>query len=157
MALFSGTRRKLGIRSSPTLELRFENCRVPAENLLGVEGEGFRIAMRSLDGGRIGIAAQALGIAQAAMEASISYAKQRKQFGKPIGAQQAIAFKLADMATKIEAARLLTYQAAWKESKGLPYGKEAAIAKLLPVIRLLLSVLKLFKYSEVMATRKIIR
>ncbi|MBP1960972.1 acyl-CoA dehydrogenase [Paenibacillus aceris] len=128
--IFGRKEKKLGIRSSPTLELRFENCRVPAENLLGEEGEGFRIAMKSLDGGRIGIAAQALGIAQAALDASVAYAKQRKQFGKPIGEQQAIAFKLADMATKIEAARLLTYQAAWKESQGLPYGKEAAIAKL---------------------------
>ncbi|SDN02418.1 Acyl-CoA dehydrogenase, middle domain [Paenibacillus sp. yr247] len=128
--IFGNKEKKLGIRSSPTIEMRFENCRVPAENLLGQEGEGFRIAMRSLDGGRIGIAAQALGISQGAMDASISYAKERSQFGKPIGKQQAIAFKIADMATKIEAARLLTYQAAWRESKGLTYGKEAAIAKL---------------------------
>jgi butyryl-CoA dehydrogenase len=128
--IFGNKEKKLGIRSSPTIELRFENCRVPEENLLGQEGEGFRIAMRSLDGGRIGIAAQALGIAQGALDASMAYAKERKQFGKPIGEQQAIAFKIADMATKIEAARLLTYQAAWRESKGLSYGKEAAIAKL---------------------------
>lgn len=128
--LFGRKERKLGIRSSPTLELRFDNCRVPADHLLGKEGEGFRIAMKSLDGGRIGIAAQALGIAQGALDASIGYAKQRQQFGKPIAQQQAIAFKLADMATQIEAARLLTYQAAWRESKGISYGKEAAIAKL---------------------------
>jgi alkylation response protein AidB-like acyl-CoA dehydrogenase len=118
------------IRSSPTMEIMFDNCRVPVENLLGKAGEGFKIAMRGLDGGRIGIAAQALGIAQGALDASLAYAKERRQFGKPIGHQQAIAFKIADMATKIEAARLLTYQAAWRESMGLPYGKESAIAKL---------------------------
>ncbi|NRF91320.1 acyl-CoA dehydrogenase [Paenibacillus frigoriresistens] len=125
--IFGSKEKKLGIRSSPTLELRFENCRVPMENLLGPEGEGFRIAMKSLDGGRIGIAAQALGIAQGALDASIAYAKERK---KPIGGQQTMAFQIADMATQIEAARLLTYQAAWRESKGLTYGKQAAIAKL---------------------------
>lgn len=128
--IFSSKEKKLGIRSSPTMELRFENCRVSAENLLGQEGEGFRIAMKSLDGGRIGIAAQALGIAQGALDASIAYAKERVQFGKRIGEQQAIAFKIADMATQIEAARLLTYQAAWRESQGLSYGKQAAMAKL---------------------------
>ncbi|MBD0380218.1 acyl-CoA dehydrogenase [Paenibacillus sedimenti] len=127
---FGKKERKMGIRSSPTMEIVFDNCRVPAENLLGKEGEGFTIAMRSLDGGRNGIAAQALGIAQAALDASIAYAKERKQFGKPIAQQQAIAFKIADMATKIEAARLLTYQAAWRESRNLPYGKESAYAKL---------------------------
>ncbi|UKS29757.1 acyl-CoA dehydrogenase [Paenibacillus sp. HWE-109] len=128
--IFGHKERKLGIRSSPTIELRFENCRIPEENRLGEIGEGFPIAMKCLEGGRIGIAAQALGIAQGAMDVSIAYAKERKQFGKPIGRQQAIAFKIADMATKIEAARLLTYQAAWRESAGLPYGKEAAMAKL---------------------------
>lgn len=127
---FGKKEKKLGIRSSPTMEITFDHCRIPAENLLGQEGEGFKIAMTSLDGGRIGIAAQALGIAQGALDASIAYAKERKQFGRPIGKQQAIAFKIANMATKIEAARLLTYQAAWRESRGLPYGKESAFAKL---------------------------
>ncbi|ADU32342.1 acyl-CoA dehydrogenase [Evansella cellulosilytica] len=121
---------KLGIRSSPTLEIIFDGCRVPKENLLGKEGEGFKIAMMTLDGGRNGIAAQAVGIAQGALDASIEYAKERKQFGKPIGAQQAISFKIAEMATKVEASRLLTYQAAWRESEGLSYGKESAMSKL---------------------------
>ncbi|MGO4889122.1 acyl-CoA dehydrogenase [Anaerobacillus sp. MEB173] len=127
---FGKKEKKLGIRSSPTLEIIFDNCRVPKENLLGKEGEGFKIAMMTLDGGRNGIAAQAVGIAQGALDASVDYAKERKQFGKPIGAQQGIGFKLADMATKVEAARLLTYQAAWRESEGLPYGKESAMSKL---------------------------
>ncbi|MBW7650467.1 acyl-CoA dehydrogenase [Anoxybacillus sp. ST4] len=122
--------KKLGIRSSPTTELIFEDCRIPKENLLGQEGEGFKIAMMTLDGGRNGIAAQAVGIAQGALDAAVEYAKGRVQFGKPIAEQQGIAFKLADMATAIEAARLLTYQAAWLESNGLPYGKESAMAKL---------------------------
>ncbi|MET3699049.1 butyryl-CoA dehydrogenase [Bacillus oleivorans] len=122
--------KKLGIRSSPTTEIMFEDCKVPAENLLGSEGEGFKIAMMTLDGGRNGIAAQAVGIAQGALDAAVGYAKQRVQFGKPIAAQQGISFKLADMATNIEAARLLTYQAAWLESNGLPYGKESAMSKL---------------------------
>ncbi len=122
--------KKLGIRSSPTTEIIFEDCRVPKENLLGKEGEGFKIAMMTLDGGRNGIAAQAVGIAQGALDASVNYAKERVQFGKPIVAQQGISFKLADMATSIEAARLLTYQAAWLESEGLPYGKESAMSKL---------------------------
>ncbi|MBF0705213.1 acyl-CoA dehydrogenase [Alkalihalobacillus hwajinpoensis] len=122
--------KKLGIRSSPTLEIIFEDCRVPVENRLGDEGQGFKIAMKTLDGGRNGIAAQAVGIAQGALDAATAYTKERKQFGKPIGANQGIGFKLADMATKIEAARLLTYQAAWKESQGLPYGKESAMSKL---------------------------
>jgi butyryl-CoA dehydrogenase len=127
---FGKKEKKLGIRSSPTLEIIFEDCRVPAENLLGKEGEGFKIAMMTLDGGRNGIAAQAVGIAQGALDASVNYAKERKQFGKPIGVNQGIGFKLADMATKVEAARLLTYQAAWRESEGLPYGKESAMSKL---------------------------
>ncbi|WP_137791154.1 acyl-CoA dehydrogenase [Bacillus sp. E(2018)] len=127
---FGKKEKKLGIRSSPTLEIIFEDCRVPAENLLGKEGEGFKIAMMTLDGGRNGIAAQAVGIAQGALYASVNYAKDRKQFGKPIGVNQGIGFKLADMATKVEAARLLTYQAAWRESEGLPYGKESAMSKL---------------------------
>ncbi|WP_227936996.1 acyl-CoA dehydrogenase [Alkalihalobacillus deserti] len=122
--------KKLGIRSSPTTTIIFEGCRVPVANRLGAEGEGFKIAMMTLDGGRNGIAAQAVGIAQGALDASTEYAKERKQFGKSIGAQQGIAFKIADMATKIEASRLLTYQAAWKESEGLSYGKESAMSKL---------------------------
>ncbi|MBY0090605.1 acyl-CoA dehydrogenase [Priestia megaterium] len=122
--------KKLGIRSSPTTEIIFEDCRVPKENLLGNEGEGFKVAMMTLDGGRNGIAAQAVGIAQGALDAAVAYAKERQQFGKPIISQQGIAFKLADMATSIEAARLLTYQAAWLESQGLPYGKESAMSKL---------------------------
>ena len=121
---------KLGIRSSPTTEIIFEDCRIPARNLLGEEGQGFKIAMQTLDGGRNGIAAQAVGIAQGALDAAADYAKERHQFGKPIAAQQGIGFKLADMATGVEAARLLTYQAAWLESEGLPYGKESAMSKL---------------------------
>jgi butyryl-CoA dehydrogenase len=127
---FGKKEKKLGIRSSPTLELIFEDCRIPKENRLGAEGEGFKIAMMTLDGGRNGIAAQAVGIAQGALDAAIAYAKERHQFGQPIARQQAISFKLADMATKIEAARLLTYQAAWLESEGLPYGKASAMSKL---------------------------
>ncbi|MDQ0162642.1 acyl-CoA dehydrogenase [Bacillus alveayuensis] len=122
--------KKLGIRSSPTTEIIFEDCKVPKENLLGKEGDGFKIAMMTLDGGRNGIAAQAVGIAQGALDAAVQYAKERHQFGRPIAANQGIAFKLADMATQIEAARLLTYQAAWLESEGLPYGKESAMSKL---------------------------
>ncbi len=122
--------KKLGIRSSPTTEIIFEECRVPVENRLGEEGDGFKIAMMTLDGGRNGIAAQAVGIAQGALDAATEYAKERIQFGKPISAQQGVGFKLADMATSVEAARLLTYQAAWLESQGLPYGKESAMSKL---------------------------
>ena len=122
--------KKLGIRSSPTTEIVFEDCLIPKENLLGEEGDGFKIAMMTLDGGRNGIAAQAVGIAQGALDAAVDYAKERQQFGKPIAAQQGISFKLADMATNIEAARLLTYQAAWLESEGLPYSKESAMSKL---------------------------
>ncbi|MGG1290982.1 acyl-CoA dehydrogenase [Bacillus smithii] len=122
--------KKLGIRSSPTTEIIFEDCRVPKENLLGNEGDGFKIAMMTLDGGRNGIAAQAVGIAQGALDAAIAYAEERHQFGKPIIANQGISFKLADMATGVEAARLLTYQAAWLESQGLPYGKASAMSKL---------------------------
>jgi len=122
--------KKMGIRSSPTTELIFDNCVVPKENVLGQLGEGFKIAMMTLDGGRNGIAAQAVGIAQGAFETAANYAKERVQFGKPISAQQGVGFKLADMATEIEAARLLTYQAAWLESNNLPYGKESAMSKL---------------------------
>ncbi|UOQ94984.1 acyl-CoA dehydrogenase [Halobacillus shinanisalinarum] len=127
---FGKKERKLGIRSSPTTELIFENCRIPKENLLGEEGEGFKIAMMTLDGGRNGIAAQALGIAQGALDESVNYAKEREQFGKPIAKHQGISFKIADMATEIEAARLLTYQAAYLESEGQPYAKASAMAKL---------------------------
>lgn len=119
----------MGLHGSNTCELIFENARVPAENLLGNEGDGFKIAMANLDVGRIGIAAQALGIAEAALEYSIEYAKERKQFGQPIAKQQAIAFKLADMATLVEAARLLVYRAAHLRSQGLPCGMEASMAK----------------------------
>ncbi|MCA1320323.1 acyl-CoA dehydrogenase [Bacillus tianshenii] len=122
--------KKLGIRSSPTTEIIFEDCHVPVENMLGAEGEGFKIAMTTLDGGRNGIAAQAVGIAQGALDAAVGYAKERVQFGKPIAAQQGVSFKLADMATSVEASRLLTYQAAWRESEGLSYGKESAMSKL---------------------------
>lgn len=121
---------KMGIRSSVQREVIMENCRVPAANLLGKEGEGFKIAMTTLDGGRIGVAAQAVGLAQGALEAAIKYAKQRIQFGKPIASNQAISFKLADMATKVDAARFLTYRAAYNKSRHLPYSKEAAMAKM---------------------------
>lgn len=127
---FGKKEKKLGIRSSPTTELIFENCRIPKANRLGNEGEGFKIAMSTLDGGRNGIAAQALGIAQGALDAATTYAKERVQFGKPIAANQGISFKLADMATEVEAARLLTYQAAWLESQGMEYGKASAMSKL---------------------------
>jgi len=121
---------KMGIRSSATCQLNFNNVKVPKENLLGKEGQGFKIAMATLDGGRIGIAAQALGIAQGAYEDSLAYAKERVQFGAPIGRNQGISFKLADMATKLEAARLLVYQAAELKQAGKPYSKEAAMAKM---------------------------
>jgi butyryl-CoA dehydrogenase len=127
---FGKKEKKLGIRSSPTLEIIFDNVKVPIENRLGEEGEGFKIAMMTLDGGRNGISAQAVGIAQGALDHAVAYAKDRKQFGKPIAQQQGLQFMLADMATKVEAARLLTYQAAWLESEGLPYGKASAMSKL---------------------------
>jgi len=121
---------KMGIRASSTTELIFQDCPVPKENLLGREGEGFKIAMQTLDGGRIGIASQALGIAQGALDESIKYAKERQQFKKPIGAFQAIQWMIADMATEIEAARLLVYKAAWLKDNKKPFGKESAMAKL---------------------------
>mgnify|MGYP002658253546 FL=1 len=111
---------KMGIRSSSTAELIFNDVKVPKENLLGKEGEGFKIAMSTLDGGRIGIAAQALGIAQGAFEHALSYSKERVQFGKPIAAQQSIAFKLADMATKLRCARFLIYSAAERKEQHAP-------------------------------------
>ncbi len=120
---------KMGIRSSATAELIFNDVKVPKENLLGKEGEGFKIAMSTLDGGRIGIAAQALGIAQGAYENALAYSKERVQFGKPICQQQIVAFKLADMATKLRAARLLIYSAAELKGNHEPYSMEAAMAK----------------------------
>lgn len=121
---------KLGLRSSDTASLLFEDCRVPGENLLGTEGEGFTIALATLDGGRIGIAAQALGIAQGCLEESVAYAQQRRQFGRAIAEFEAIQWMLADMATEIDAARLLTYRAAWLAEQGRTFTKEAAMAKL---------------------------
>jgi len=121
---------KLGINASQTSELIFENMEVPKENLLGKEGEGFKIALATLDGGRIGIAAQAVGIAQAALDESIEYSKQREQFGRPIAKFQAIQWMIADMATRIEAARYLVYNAAYVKDKGERFSKEAAMAKL---------------------------
>lgn len=120
---------KMGIRSSSTAELIFNDVRVPKENLLGKEGQGFKIAMSTLDGGRIGIAAQALGIAQGAYENALEYAKERVQFGKPIARQQVISFKLADMATKLRCARMLVYSAAELKQNHEPYGMESAMAK----------------------------
>lgn len=127
---FGKKEHKMGIHTSLTNELVFQDVRVPKENLLGKVGEGFKIAMSTLDGGRIGVAAQALGIAQAALDHAIKYSKERVQFGKPIASNQAIAFMMADMATKIDAARLLIYRAAYLKDQGLPYSKEAAMAKL---------------------------
>jgi len=121
---------KLGVNASGTTELAFEGMRVPASRRLGEEGEGFRIAMATLDGGRIGIAAQAVGIAQGAYEQAISYAKEREQFGKPLAKIQAIQFYLADMATELDAARLLTWKAAWAKMYQKRYTLEAAQAKL---------------------------
>jgi len=121
---------KLGIRGSATTELIFENCIVPAANLLGGENQGFKVAMKTLDGGRIGIASQALGIAQGALDQSIAYMKERIQFGKPIASFQGLQWMIAEMGTQVEAARLLVYRAAWNKDQGLPYAKEAAMAKL---------------------------
>ena len=121
---------KMGIKASSTTPLYFSDCRIPKANLLGAEGKGFKIAMQTLDGGRIGVAAQALGIAQGALDAAVAYAQERVQFGKPIGTLQAIQWMIADMATEIDAARLLVYRAAWNKDNGLPYTKEAAMAKL---------------------------
>ena len=121
---------KLGIRASSTTELIFENCIVPKENLIGKEGKGFGIAMKTLDGGRIGIAAQALGIAEGALEEAIKYMKERKQFGRPISAFQGLQWMVAEMSTKIEAARFLVYKAAWLKENKQPYSIDAARAKL---------------------------
>jgi alkylation response protein AidB-like acyl-CoA dehydrogenase len=121
---------KLGIRGSDTHSLMFTDVKVPKENRIGEDGFGFKFAMATLEGGRIGIASQALGIAAGAYELSIQYAKERKAFGKTIADLQAIQFKLADMATEIEAARLLCYRAAWLKDNGLPYAQAASMAKL---------------------------
>jgi butyryl-CoA dehydrogenase len=121
---------KLGITCSGSVEMVFEDCEIPAGNRLGEEGQGFKIAMNTLDGGRIGIAAQAVGIARAALEEATRYARERKAFGKSIGEFQAIQFMLADMATEVDAARLLTHRAAWTKDSGARYTTEAAQAKL---------------------------
>jgi butyryl-CoA dehydrogenase len=121
---------KMGIRGSLTSEVIMKDCRIPKGNLLGAEGKGFPIAMSTLDGGRIGIAAQALGIAQAALDESVAYSKERVQFGKSISSFQAIQWMLANMATDVEAARFLTYYAAWCYDQGVSYSKEAAMARL---------------------------
>ncbi len=121
---------KMGLRSSDTAELIFEDCRVPAENLLGQEGDGFMIAMASLDGGRIGIASQSVGLAQACLDAAVSYAKERVQFNKPISQFQGIRWMIADMATQIEAARLLTFNAAAMRDRGEDFTGAASMAKL---------------------------
>jgi alkylation response protein AidB-like acyl-CoA dehydrogenase len=120
---------KLGIRGSETCEIYFDNCRVPAENMVNEPGQGFRIALKTLNGGRIGIASQALGIAQAALDKSVAYAKERKQFGKSIASFGAIQSKIAIMATNVEAARLLTLRAAMLKDEHKSYTKEAAMAK----------------------------
>lgn len=122
--------KKLGIRGSATCELVFENCEVPKENLLGKEGKGFKIAMMTLDGGRLGIASQALGIAQGAMDETVKYVKERKQFGRAIGQFQNTQFQLANLETKINAARFLVRSAADKIDRGLPHSKDASMAKL---------------------------
>ena len=126
---FGKKEHKLGIRASATRELNFQDCRIPKENMLGKEGEGFKMAMQVISGARIGISAQAVGIAQAAYEAALEYSKVRVQFGKPIAKQQSIAFMLADMAIQIEAARQLVYHAAQMKDAGQPFDKEAAMAK----------------------------
>jgi alkylation response protein AidB-like acyl-CoA dehydrogenase len=121
---------KMGLHASNTGELLFDDCRIPAENLLGEEGHGDKLFLKTLDGGRIGIGAMALGLAQAAYEAASAYAKDRRQFDRPIGSFQGVAFMIADMATQIDAARLLVYRAAWLKDSGKPYSTEAAMAKL---------------------------
>lgn len=127
---FGTKEKKMGIRGSATYELIFTDCRIPKENLLGQEGKGFGIAMQTLDGGRIGIAAQALGLAEGALEATVAYVKERKQFGRPIGKFQNTQFQLADMATKVKAAQLLVYRAAMAKDTQKRFSVEAAMAKL---------------------------
>src|SRR3989454_11904789 len=121
---------KLGLRASDTSTVVFDDCRVPKENLLGEPGEGFIDALKVLDGGRISIAALGVGMAQGAYEAALQYSKDRKQFGKPISEFQAIQFKLADMATEIDAARLLMHRAAWMQDQGMPTTLQSSMAKL---------------------------
>jgi butyryl-CoA dehydrogenase len=121
---------KMGIRASQTSEIIFKDCRIPKANLLGGEGNGMKIAMNCFDHGRIGIAAQSIGILQAALDESISYSKQRIQFGKPISKNQAIQWWMVDMATDLQACRFLTYYAAWLKDQGRPFTKEASMAKL---------------------------
>jgi alkylation response protein AidB-like acyl-CoA dehydrogenase len=128
---FGKKEKKMGIRASATHELVFENCRIPRGNLLGTEGDGFKIAMKTIDGGRIGIAAQALGIGQGAFDVSVEYAKERIQFKAPIASFQAIQFMLADMKSQVDAARLLVYNAAYRISAGMSVSTEAAMAKLI--------------------------
>ena len=127
---FGTKEKKMGIRGSSTYELIFNDCRIPKENMLGPEGKGFGIAMHTLDGGRIGIAAQALGIAEGALERTINYVKERKQFGRTIGAFQNTQFELANMATKVKAAQMLVYRAAMAKATQKTYSEEAAMAKL---------------------------
>ena len=122
--------KKLGIRGSNTVELHFENCRVSRSKILGKVGEGFKIAMQTLDGGRIGIASQAVGIGQACVDAAVKYAHQRHAFGKPLAEIEAIQIKIADMAMEVQASRLLTLNAAWVKDQGQRFSKEAAMAKL---------------------------
>jgi alkylation response protein AidB-like acyl-CoA dehydrogenase len=124
------TEEKMGLCASDTTDLIFDNCRIPADDLLGQEGDGFKIAMTALDGGRIGIAAQSVGVAQAALDAAVSYAKEREQFGQPISKFQGLRWILADMATEIEAARQMTFSAAAKKDLGEKYTMEASMAKL---------------------------
>lgn len=126
---FGKNERKMGIKSSPTYELIFENCVVPKENLIGREGDGFKQTMHVLNGGRVGIAAQALGIAEGAFRHALAFALERQQFGKPIFENQGVSFKLADMAMKIQAARNLVYEVAWREDNGLSYQMQGAFAK----------------------------
>jgi butyryl-CoA dehydrogenase len=128
--IVAGIEQKMGQHSSDTAQILFDNCRIPAENLIGEEGQGYKIALSGLEGGRIGIASQAVGMARAAFEAALAYAKDRESFGKPIFEHQAVQFKLSDMATKIEAARQLIHHAAMMKDAGLPCLKEAAMAKL---------------------------
>ncbi|HUW63782.1 MAG TPA: acyl-CoA dehydrogenase [Spirochaetia bacterium] len=127
---FGKKEHKMGIRASSTYELVFEECRISADQMLGADGSGFKIALATLDGGRIGIAAQALGIAQGALDQAVGYAKTREQFGQPVGRFQAVGWMLADAATRIQAARHLIYHAAWLKDQGQSYSKESAMAKL---------------------------
>ena len=127
---FGTKEKKMGIRGSATYELIFTDCRIPKDNLLGKKGEGFKIAMHTLDGGRIGIAAQALGLAEGALDRTVAYVKERKQFGRTIGQFQNTQFQLADMATKVKAAQMMVYRAAMAKATQKSYGVEAAMAKL---------------------------